>query len=699
MTFLNPTILWGLLAVLVPIIVHFFNLQRPKVILFSNIDFVKEVKKNVVRRLKLRQWLLLLARILAVVGLVLAFAHPVIVNEKNKMLAGNRSVAIVIDNSYSMSGGNEKGAYLQQAISLTKNIVNSYSPQDEFLLMTTGNMRLNHNFGEKDEVLDELQKLDFKQKVRTQGEILNFTDEIFARSGSKIKEMYFISDFQVSTVMADSLKMALQDTNLLIKFIPLATREQKNVYITDHKITSQIIERNKPVQMTLSLVNDGEEKVNDLGVRVLIDEKVVSIGSYSVEPRSKQEITVSFSPAASGWQSGYISLDDYPIEFDNKRYFSFYVPDKEKVLVVEGNKSPNIHILYQDLFPQFAPTFVGARDISTVQFSDYRAVIIAGLGDASSGLTEKVTNFLKEGGNMMVFPASNMNLTSVNALYQSLNVGRFSDLANVQGGSKASVVALEHPIFEGVFLGNQKNREFDAPNLFRYYPFEISTSSIQNKILSLENQSPVFFETKVGNGTLFTWTTFPGDAWTDLHVKTVFPPMMFRATQLMCKAKGENVNQELGHFANMSVHTAKQELIKLKGDKDAEYIPEQYQQGDATVLKFDKLDIKEGNYRVIQGEGEEQTELDRVSFNIADRESKLAFTDKDGVEDRLEKAGISSVQVLTADSHAITSTVKIEKEGTPLWKYFVSLALLMLIAEIAILRFRDGTWGKPKEEV
>ena len=142
MAFLFPGILWGLLALSVPIIVHFFNLQRPKQILFSNVAFVKEVKKSVVRRLKFKQWLLLLLRLLAISALVLAFASPVIVSENQKVLRGNRSVGIIIDNSYSMTARNERGQYFQQAISLARNILSNYSNEDEFLLMTTSNLKL-----------------------------------------------------------------------------------------------------------------------------------------------------------------------------------------------------------------------------------------------------------------------------------------------------------------------------------------------------------------------------------------------------------------------------------------------------------------------------------------------------------------------------------------------------------------------------
>jgi hypothetical protein len=337
MNFLNPSILWGLFALAVPIIIHFFNLQRPKLVLFSNVAFVKEVQKNVVRRLKLRQWLLLFARLLAVAALVLAFANPVWVSKDSKMLRGNRSVAIVVDNSASMTAGNEKGAYLQQALSLSKSIVNTYTTQDEFVILTTGNMLYNQNFNEKEAALEDLQKLSIQQKKYSQTELLNSIPKIFERSNNVVKELYFLSDFQQSTVVADTQQIKLQaDSTLLIKFIPLATRPQNNLYLTSHKINSTIIEKNKPAQISFTIYNDGEKAAKDLGVRVNIEGKAAAISSQTIAENSTSAVNLTFTPTASGWQSGYIELDDIPIEFDNKRYFSFYVPDKEKVLVVEG---------------------------------------------------------------------------------------------------------------------------------------------------------------------------------------------------------------------------------------------------------------------------------------------------------------------------------------------------------------------------
>ncbi|MBX7241211.1 MAG: BatA domain-containing protein [Bacteroidia bacterium] len=694
MSFLNPSILWGLLALAVPIIIHFFNLQRPRQILFSNVAFVKEVQKNVVRKIKLRQWLLLLARCIAVAAAVLAFAHPVWVSKQSKMLKGNRSVAIIVDNSSSMTAGNEKGAYLQQAVSLSKSIINTYTQQDEFLLLTTGNLRMNSNFSEKEQTLEELQKISIQQKICSENTILNGLEKIFSRSNNIIKEVYFLSDFQESTVLADTQQLKLNlDSATLVKFIPLATREQNNLYLTSHKLNSQIIEKNKPVQLTFTVVNDGEKEAKDLGIRVNVSDKVVAIATQTVSPKSSQEVALTFTPTESGWQSGYIEIEDNPIVFDNQRYFSFFVPDKEPVLVVEGMRSQGVHILYQDLFTQFTPSFISDKAISGVQLSDYKSIILTGISDVSSGLSEKLRTYLQEGGGVMLFPGDNTNLTNMNAFLEGIGVGKFGELVSSQSGNKASQADLQHPVFDGVFAQNQKNRTLDAPMIFRYYPLSLNNGTIQSRILSLENQNPVLVQSKIGKGTLMLWTTFPGDAWTDLHVKTLFTPIMYRATQMISRTTGGSANQELGKYEPLAVRTPKQDMIKLKGVTNLEYIPEQYVQNDVTVLNFEKLDMKEGNYKIIQGE----TELDRISFNISDTESRLSFTDKDALETSLEKKGLSQVQVLSPEPSAITRTIQVEKEGTPLWKWFVIMALIALIAEVIILRFRDGSWTKKKE--
>lgn len=77
MTFLTPSILWGLLAALIPILIHLFSLRKTKEVEFSTLRFIKELEHETIRKLKLRQWLLVLLRVLIIICLVLMFARPV----------------------------------------------------------------------------------------------------------------------------------------------------------------------------------------------------------------------------------------------------------------------------------------------------------------------------------------------------------------------------------------------------------------------------------------------------------------------------------------------------------------------------------------------------------------------------------------------------------------------------------------------
>ena len=76
MKFLYPQFLWALFAIAIPIIIHLFNFRRFKRVYFSNVALLKQVDLETKKSSKVRHLLVLLARILAITCLVLAFAQP-----------------------------------------------------------------------------------------------------------------------------------------------------------------------------------------------------------------------------------------------------------------------------------------------------------------------------------------------------------------------------------------------------------------------------------------------------------------------------------------------------------------------------------------------------------------------------------------------------------------------------------------------
>ena len=106
MNFVAPVFLYGLSAIMIPIIIHLVELRRAKKILFTNVAFIREVKNITASHRRLKQILILLARIGFVVFLVLLFAQPYLLNKQNAVNNTN-NFKLFLDNSLSMQNESE----------------------------------------------------------------------------------------------------------------------------------------------------------------------------------------------------------------------------------------------------------------------------------------------------------------------------------------------------------------------------------------------------------------------------------------------------------------------------------------------------------------------------------------------------------------------------------------------------------------
>ncbi|MEZ4653658.1 MAG: BatA domain-containing protein [Candidatus Eisenbacteria bacterium] len=103
MNFLNPLFLAGLAAASLPILIHLFSKRKTKEMPFSSLEYLREISLKRVRRLQLRQFILLALRVLIVALFAAAMARPAIRGSNSPITRGSSTVAIVIDNSFSMA--------------------------------------------------------------------------------------------------------------------------------------------------------------------------------------------------------------------------------------------------------------------------------------------------------------------------------------------------------------------------------------------------------------------------------------------------------------------------------------------------------------------------------------------------------------------------------------------------------------------
>ena len=130
MQFKNPEILYFLALLIIPILVHLFQLQKFVKVPFSNVAFLQKLVQQTRKSSRIKKWLILATRLLLFLAIIFAFSQPYISNKKVGLKQHN---FIYLDNSLSTNTKGEKGNLLQIA---AQEIIENVSEKDVYSLQT-----------------------------------------------------------------------------------------------------------------------------------------------------------------------------------------------------------------------------------------------------------------------------------------------------------------------------------------------------------------------------------------------------------------------------------------------------------------------------------------------------------------------------------------------------------------------------------
>ncbi len=666
MIFLQPWVLWFLLFLIVPIIVHLFNFQRPKKLLFSNIQFIKEVDKVVTQRIKLKQWLLLIARLLALASIILAFASPVIKNNNPTAgISGQKSVIILIDNSLSMSASKAKF--------LAREIIKSYDATDEFQIQTTGKLRLSAGFIRKSEALERIQEIDYHQNQFSYKKFVEILPFLFQNSSSPSRSIYVLSDFQKSTFLSEITEKKWSE-DYKVYFVPLSNQTYKNVFISEIQPENPILEIGKPLTLKVKIQNLSDEKISKLSIQTEVNGKIVSIASESLEPNEIKTTLITYTTQEVGWQRAKVFIEDYPIQFDNARYFCYYVAEKHPILLVKDTEnSVYLEKFLQEVATNFQLKIVNSYELSNEDLNQYEILILMGLKELSTGNANRIYEWTQKGGGMLFFPTDEMNINDFQNLYNLMKIGTWKIPQILTTKIMMENPDIEMPFFKDIFLPNKKNAELESPNFQRIFEFLPNKESLHQIILKLKNQMPIALQTRVGSGLVFTFTFFPNLKWSDIVTHSIFAPLVYKSLWLTSNAQKWFLQMPIGESEIFKIPTISKKLVKLKKEQK-EWIPEQFLQAGVLSLNFNNLDLEPGNYALMQGD----SIYAYIGFNLPVSESDLTPVPLDFLN--------QNGQILDTNTNILIQSIQQSEAGIPLWKYFVVFCLLMLMAELLILK-------------
>ena len=166
MSFKHPEILYALLLLLIPIIVHLVRWKRFKQVQFTNVAFLQELEVKSRKSRILKELLVLLLRLLALASIIIAFAQPYFASEAGLQKIKQSKLVIYADNSLSMSALNGNTKLWQN---LTQNL-NRFLDDEQTYTFLTNDKQYDNISGK--ELKKLLFNINFSQKSTRHSDVL-----------------------------------------------------------------------------------------------------------------------------------------------------------------------------------------------------------------------------------------------------------------------------------------------------------------------------------------------------------------------------------------------------------------------------------------------------------------------------------------------------------------------------------------------
>lgn len=665
MQFVYPSFLYALAALAIPIIIHLFNFRRFKRVYFSNVRFLKEIKEQTSARSRLRHLLTLLARMLALTFLVLAFAQPFIPGKESQETGGVRSVSIFVDNSFSMSAFGDQAALLEQAKEKAREIANAYGATDRFSLLTGDFEGRHQRMVSRDEFLILLDEVRESPIVRRLSQVRDKQKQVL--SGETTPVSFIISDFQkkITDLEADS-------SVYLVKLDPTAT---KNLSIDTCWLDAPVQLINQNRQLFVKITNRGDEPVEDLPINLKINGKNVAVGNFSVPANSQVTDTLYFTITQPGWNKAEVAISDYPVTFDDTWFFSFDVVDKLRVLVITNDRpSPYFTALGTEGFMEIVQ--FGANQVDYASFPTFQLIVIDQVQNVSTGLASELQGYVEEGGQLLLFPGIGSDITGYNSLLSGLGAGAYGAL--VPRERKVARFNTEHYLFRDVFDELPENATL--PTARQSYAISNPTRSGAEDLIFFADGSAFLTICPAARGNVFQAACPPNKDVSDLPVHSLFVLMVAQAAS--AGGASEPISHIIGTEAVIEVDNvleSSDQVFRVRNEQ-TEFLPEQRPLGSKVLLNMHEQIVSSGTYEIILPGSDFQR---YVSFNYDRTESDLTALSKQELEERY---GSSGAAILEGSDTGLQASISRLAGGVHLWKLCIILALVFLAVEVGLLR-------------
>ncbi|MBL7964162.1 MAG: BatA domain-containing protein [Flavobacteriales bacterium] len=678
MQFVHPGFLWALTALAIPVLIHLFQLRRFKRIDFPDVRHLKAVAVETKQQRRIQHWLILLARLVAVSCLVLAFAQPYLPQAGAGIVAGRKAVSIYIDDSYSMDGQNAGGRLLDQARKGAQDALMAHSPADRFQIITNRFEGRDQLLLDRDAALDRAVQVNSGPYGRPLPQVMARQRDALRAHEAPVKRAILFSDLQRSMVQLDDWK---DDSLVRTVIVPMTPLSVDNLSVDSVWFDSPVRRIGRNEALHVRIRNHGEQALENIPFRLMVDGRQRAMGTFAVEPRQAVDTVLHFTNDQPGDHCGVVSLSDKPVSFDDALTIAYRTIDQPRVLLLEGTDPASDRrveaVFHSDSAYRFSRVPLRQADLSSLGRADL--IVLNAPQDVATGLARSLADAVEEGASLAVFPALNSPPSTLAPLLAEFGMAAPAAFDTSRLGVER--MEVEHPFFRDAFTVLPRN--LDLPFTLRHLP--LRTPPGADILLRTRDGSPFLAAVQKGKGTVYLCATPLAEDAGNLTRHALFVTSLLRMAELS-RPSGPLYHQ-LGADAIIPLFTdllLGDQVVHLRGPDGVDVVPEVRRTPAGTGIVVHGTDLPEGAYAVVLG----PDTLRLLALVRPRQESDLAVYTPGDLQRELEQRGLTTFEVLDRPVDQVGAGLKALDGGRRLWKWFIWAALAALAMEIVLIRWR-----------
>lgn len=718
MTFLNPYVLFGLIAASFPVLFHLFAQRRARRLEFSSVQFLKQLEKNSMRKIKLRQILLLILRTLLIIFLVGAFSRPALQGYLGGFpgtSSANSTMVFLMDNSASMSERVSGGSYFKRSTDAAIKLLDIYKEGDEVVIIPLAGFDKEKSYEplhDKREIVKRLAEMQTADAEADLGAGLRLASAALARSLNINKEVFLFTDGQArnyslpdSSRSTDSSTIKLFDERT--KFYTVLSgaegTKQRNLSIDSLKSITTIFEPGRQIEFEAFIRNTSSDEVDAGTISLFFNgERVAQKSLDKLAGGETRRFLISALPRTVGSLGVEASLEEDALPFDNKRFLALDIPASrtvglffDKISDAEFIKLALELTLTESNTLPFKVEYHRLEELRMLPALSRLDAVLVGIGAKlpEDGDINALRDYVTGGRAAAMYLLDGLDAKSFNtAIASKLQTSTIQGKYIAFGDKYAAFTQFDmaHPFFRGMF--DNKQQGIESPRFASYYQLVKSGTPI----ISLSGGGTFLSEHAVGKGSVLLYSASPALDMSDLPRKSVFLPLVRRTVSYVASIKAGGSERENSFYTGAPVEL---QLQGVEGEQAGSSFVMKSPDGSirrvistssATgLLRLDIQGLSKAGIYTLYRDAEARLPVSAFAVNTRTSESDPNRASKEEMTTYISPYFTNvdkNITYLDASSGDIAKTVSDSRFGVELWQTLLLLALLCAVAEMLIAR-------------